>query len=1692
MTDYASAKSYNLNDEINNENLTVDDVISHIVKVSVDQHQKGTSWELAVRYFLQTSPEWKSRFTNVWMWNDSPTNPGSKDIGIDLVAQDTDGEYWAIQAKCYKEKLSNENLSTFFANALADKQYNHYIIADTAPGITSELRKYINKSVADGIDIVHIDKETISCSNIDWRAYLNGKPSHARKVNEPRDYQREAIDAISAELKNHDRALAVMACGTGKTLTSLRFAEEFCGFGTVLFLAPSISLVSQTMKSWVNQVREKINVYVVCSDGGASNIDREDNYGQISDIPSPATTNAYTLVHRFKPKPDALNVVFSTYQSIQVLHDAQEQGLPDFDLVICDEAHRTTGLVGEDEGYFQKVHDNDFLRCSKRLYMTATPRIYDTSAKRAASLEGAVTIASMDDEKTYGRMCYHLGFGKAVEKGILTDYKIVVMQISQDALPKSMQQHLATGPSIEVDDQAKFVGIWKALFDRRHANELKNIGKHAIQSSDDAKRVLHHAIAFASSIKASKQLSNEFQRVIRAYTKALGEEDAAERDALLDASGNTKFEVDHVDGSMDSSTREKKLKALAAEDGSCHILSNARCLAEGINVPALDAIIYLSSRKSRVEIIQSVGRVMRKADGKEFGYIILPIFVASGVDPSEALASSDAYKIVWRVVNALRGHDERLEAKINAAALGDTDALNHIVEVDVLGEESVRNKLDALNVAKANKNGNSHLIGSDAQGDDLCHACYGDDGSINATQGVFEIDSLRDLSRSINAQIVRKCGTKVYWNEWTQDVAQVTTARAQAIDEMLESGAAVEEFNRFLQGLRNSLNSNYSREQAVSVLAQHEITRPIFESLFNNPSVIENNPIVKGMNRALESLYLAGLPRDLGDSKLQDLYASVKMQASQVVKDSARQNLVKEIYNDFFSVAFNEMANELGIVYTPVEVVDAQLHMVNRALKREFGLSLGNRDVHVLDGFAGTGTYICRLIEDESLIPLDNLTYKYEHDLHSNEIVPLASMIMDVNIEQSYHARVGGEYKSFAGALLADTFQMYEPDDPIDTTTFSENTERVEHQLHLPIRVIVGNPPYRSGDKDNTGNQNTKYEHLDKRIEETYVKLSNASLNGKLYDHYIRAFRWASDRIEDNGVICFVSNGGWLTSASGAGMRKAISKEFNSIYVYNLRGNQRTQGEESRKEGGKIFASGSRATIAITMLVKNTNSAEHGVIHYCDIGDYLTREDKFTILKDAVKEDPQWQILNEDEHGDWLNKRDSSFDGFIPMGLVNKPDKMPDGLFKMYSLGVATNRDAWVWNMSLLKLQDNVRTLIDNTNNAMKELQNNSNQLPQDTTKYSWSRRVQDYAKKGTYIPYVPEHCVQGMYRPFTKSWLYFDSFMNERTCQQPRIFPIVEDNRVKGHVSNRNISSYANNENAREMTCQQHSSSCAENMVICVPGKSNSGFNCFISNTIVDLNSLSAGAQCFPLYWYEKVCQDQDLFSTNVEENKSGYVRHDAITDEGLAVFQAAYSGLTITKEDIFYYVYGVLHSSDYRSRFANNLQKDLPRIPLAQNFLAFKKAGEKFAKLHLNYEKVKPWDDIREVGDSENPGETIRMKYPRKIVNPETGKKEDDLTVLQVSQNLVLENIPLQAYRYVVNGKSAIKWLIERYQVAVDKKTGIVRNPNEAYDNPRYIVDLVKKVVRVSVETMNIIDGLPKINEITNKPDCWPDAWN
>lgn len=1624
------------------------EIFTRILAESVDAREQGTRFERAVAWFLKHDPAWAERLTNVWEWRDAPTNKGQMDTGIDLVAQDEDGSYWAIQAKCYsKAKLAMGDVATFFAKSLIDDRYQHYMIADTAAGFTSTLEDYINDNPDK--DIVRLDLDTMRDANLDWGAFIDGTQAAERKTYDPRPHQREAIDAVKKELAQADRCSLVMACGTGKTLTALRLTEEMVGNGgTILFLAPSISLVSQSMRDWVNQTRTKINVYVVCSDGKASEISDEESYGHRDDVPFPATTNSRTVAQRFRKRADALNVIFSTYQSIQVIHDAQQLGLPDFDLTICDEAHRTTGVI-DGEAAFRKVHDPDFIRSAKRLYMTATPRIFSENAKSKADA-GAIEIASMDDETIYGKVAYRLSFGQAVDRKLLTDYKIVVMQVSEEMMGRRMQEQYGRADSeIPLDDAAKFVGCWKALFDRRHAGSVNDLlqndtNQRLTVGPDDTKRVLHHAIAFAPSIRASKALTAKFRAVIDDYTSNL--ETTDENQELLTLGKEVAVDIRHVDGTMDAQKRKNELDWLAAETGpeECHILSNARCLAEGVDVPSLDAIIYLSSRKSKVDIIQSVGRVMRRAPGKEYGYIIIPVVVPLGADP-DSVISSGAFKPVWDVVTALRSHDERLDAIINAAGLGDTDALSRIIEVDVLDESKLRKpKKQAPRHGQGDHPGNSDEPNDDDKQD-----------SRKAVAGELDL-GMSEMARAINAQIVRRCGTKIYWGEWTDDIAAITRARASHITNLIKTEPARTPFLGFLTGLRDTLNPSYSESNAVAVLAQHEITRPIFATLFTNQAVLENNPIVQALDRTMDALYEAGLEKSIDSPVLRELYSSVRLAASQLVSDAAKQNLIKEIYNEFFSKAFEDTADSLGIVYTPVEVVDAQLHMVQRAMEREFGQQLGDKGVHILDGFAGTGTYLCRLIEDVTLISDEDLPYKYEHDLHSNEIVPLAATIMDINIEQSYHKRVGGEYRNFPGALLTDTFQMHEQDDTLDGDVFTENAERVQAQKNLPIRVIIGNPPYRAGDNDNTGNQNTKYPSLDRRIEETYVAESNATLNSKLYDHYIRAFRWASDRIGDSGIVCFVSNGGWLTGESTAGIRKCFSREFNDIYVYNLRGNQRTQGEESRREGGKIFDSGSRATIAITMLIKNSSSSHHGVIHYRDIGYYLSREDKLNILKNAVDADPEWIVLSQDRYGDWLDQRDDSIYQFIPIKCM----------YRETALGVSTNRDTWVWNYGKASLQYYAERM-----SKAYEYSIANGCETTDLTAIKWTAGLRQRLKKKEPIPYDDKAIRTAMYRPFSKQWMYFNPKMIERPSSQPALFPKNEDG----------------------------------NLEICISGIGSHQFSCLITDVPPCLDYVGK-TQCFPLYWYEEskpeaeigyntlFGTDQGMFNidmTGVEKANNGkrYVRHIAITDTTLHVFRNAYPHTRITKEDIFYYIYGILHSPEYRKRFENNLKKELPRIPLAKDFKAFMKAGRELADLHLNYENVDRWP-LMEQGNKEHPGRTEKMTYPVKIKDPDTGRKVPDRTILKVAENLTIHGIPLRAYEYVVNGKSTIGWLIDRYRVTMDKKSGIVNDPNEYSDDPRYIVDLVERVVTVSMRTLDIMDGLPPLDELP-RPDNWPLQW-
>lgn len=1635
---------------------SVFDALDPIVNSSVSEREKGAKYEAACVWFLRNDPYWSQKFDKVGTieqalkWQDCPIHD-TQDTGIDLVALDgANDEWWAIQCKCYdgEKTLPKGICDSFFARALGDPSISQYMVMTSAKGPGKHLEKQIENTGA-----MLVDTAKMEASRLDWSPFVYGVESIERETYDPRPHQREAIEGIESAFAENDRCKAIMACGTGKTLMSLRLAEDYLnGSGLVLFCAPSISLVGQSMREWLSQSRAKLSPLVVCSDSKASR--QEDAIPMtLASFEYPATTDPKRLMEHYaasrRRNPDGLVVVFSTYQSIDVIHQAQEMGLPEFDLIVCDEAHRTTGsaLPGvskKDASAFMKVHYDENVQAKKRLYMTATPRIYGETAKRKGA-EDDFTIASMDDESLYGPVAYQIKFGEAVEKKLLTDYKVVVLAVEEDALRGRMPETDDNGVdaySLDADDVGKIIGCWKGLAEHGEnaPEDATGIGDMLVvddMNSEPGKGIepLHRAVGFCSTIDSSKTICEAFSRIVDRYAQAGGED------------FGLRCVLDHVDGSMNSTDRNRKLAWLGGDvpEGECRILTNARCLAEGIDVPSLDAVIFFNAKNSTVDIVQAVGRVMRRAEGKDFGYIILPIFVPAGMTPEEALDDSKVFANVWSVLQALRSHDERIEAKVNALALEQSARKNKID----LGADRHKGWDDGL---PSNKEREERRAAEIAE-------------SVQLKLSFFPVER---WEKAITTTLVKKCGTRIYWDEWAEDVARIAKRHIERIGELVASNEEVRsKFVIFLEGLRDSLNPGIEEQDAIEMIAQHMITMPVFDALFGDFEFASSNPVSIAIDRFLEVLSSYRIEEASDAAVLDDVYASVRRRAAMVRTDAARQQLIRDLYEQFFRVAFRGTSEKMGVVYTPTEIIDYILRETDRVLRREFGKSLADDGVHVLDPFAGTGSFMAHLIESD-LIPDDKLGHKYRCEMHSNEILLLAYYIMTINIEYAYHERMGGEYVPFEGGVLTDTFQMTEEGDTLDTRVFTQNSERVVRQNDLPIRVIVANPPYSAGQTDaNDTNENERYPSLDQKIRSTYVaRTGGKSLKRGLYDSYVRAFRWASDRIGDQGVVCFVSNAGWLRGAAMTGMRECIAEEFDDIYVFDLRGNQRTQGEESRREGGKVFGSGSRTPVAITLLVRHAGTSHEGRIHYHDIGDYLSRDEKLRIVADAaVSGNLEWEDIRPDKHGDWLDQRDDSWYGFAPIA-INKA-KPPLGIFEMFSSGSMTTRDAWVYSFSRNKCLENCRKMIDNFNSESLRYQREGNGekvedfVDKDPTKIKWNQKHYKFASQGKTIAYDASNLMLSMYRPFCKQWFYADPDMSWSMYQQPKLFP----------------------------------KNGAPNVVICVTGIS-ANFSSFVTDICTNYDTVVKG-DVFPLYWYEEEKAVGGIFGTN---STGRYVKHESITDTALDVFRKAYphvflgrykkdGGEELSKEDIFYYVYGILHSPEYRKRFEFNLKKELPRIPLARDFDVFSRSGRALANLHLNYESAEPWADIIEEGDSENPGRTIKMCFG-KCKKTEENPKGVDRTIIHVSEKLTLKNIPERAYDYVVNGRSAIEWLIDRYQVRTDKASGIVNDPNDYSDDSRYIVDLVKRVVTVSMETLEIVKMLPPLHE-KPQPTDWPFEW-
>ena len=1632
---------------------------------SLTEREKGTYFEKLIICYFKNEASYKDLYSNVWLYSDWAKEQGldARDTGIDLVAQTAGtGEFHAIQCKLYAEdhRLQKKDIDSFFT-ASGKKPFAHRIIVCT----TNDWSEHAEDALRDQQPPVSkIDLHDLENSQIDWALYTPDAAPALKPKKALRPHQIKAVGVVTDQLALAERGKLIMACGTGKTFTSLKIAEAMAGRGgRVLFLVPSLSLLSQTLTEWTQESAVPLHSFAVCSDSDVGKKRKKDDdvvQTFAHELRYPATTNAGRLAEEIARRHDAahMSVVFATYHSIEVVSRAQNKfDLPPFDIVICDEAHRTTGVTfgDDDESHFVQVHDAAFIHAAKRLYMTATPRIYADSAKALAEKENAA-LCSMDDPTKYGETLHTITFSEAVAQGLLVDYKVIVLAIEESHVNRRLQELLKNEDNqIKVDDAARIVGCWKAL-------SKQGLTLDGLEEDPAAMR---RAVAFCQVIEtqhkgkthkvSSKNIAAMFQDVVQSYQQTADEEEKAQ---FPEAFALT-CEAEHVDGGMNASQKEEKLNWLKEETPAdiCRVLSNVRCLSEGVDVPALDAVLFLSPRNSQVDVVQSVGRVMRNAPGKKRGYVVLPVVIPAGMEPHEALDNNNTYRVVWQVLQALRSHDDRFDAFIN--------------KIDLIGAEPRKMEViavcDKLPTQRASKE-TGGKIGSGS-------FTLGETTTSGQRQAPVQLTfEMGEIERAIYAKVVKKCGNPNHWAQWASDIAKIARThidRIAAILENPENTAERKAFNEFANELRDDLNDSLTDAEIIEMLAQHLITKPVFDALFSDYSFASQNPMSQAMQNVLETLHQHHISKET--DTLQKFYDSVKMKAEGIDNAQGKQKIVVELYDKFFRNAFPRMTEKLGIVYTPVEVVDFIIHSVNDILQQEFGQTLGSDGVHILDPFTGTGTFITRLLQSGLMTP-EQVRKKYKDQIHANEIVLLAYYIAAINIESTYHSLVGGPYVPFEGICLTDTFQMYEKEDLIDLILV-DNSARRKRQKKLDIRVIVGNPPYSIGQTSaNDNNQNVAYPALDRSIETKYAQKSRMTSVKSLYDSYIRAIRWASDRIGKSGIIGFVTNAGFIEANSADGMRQCLAEEFSNIYIFHLRGNQRTQGEQSRREGGKIFGSGSRAPIAISLLVKNPKSKQNGQIFFHDIGDYLSRDEKLKAIQyyasvAGITAANGWQSITPDEHGDWLQQRDDSFGKFIVLGDKKKNTAR---LFDNFSLGVATGRDSWCYNYSANNLAVNMQRMIDFYNSEVQRFnvlcpeldkKGRTNRvesfIDSSPTKISWTRALkQELAKNSTFL-FTKEGLTPSQYRPFTRQWLYYSRTFNEMVYQMQRIFPDAT----------------------------------SHNMVICISGVgAKNGISVFFNNKLTDLNCLEAGAQCFPLYLYDDPSETKapsqsqgSLFDTPAPEPKQR-TRRDAITDEGLQHFQSAYPGEKISKEDLFYYIYGLLHSEQYREWYADNLAKELPRIPrvkLAADFWAFSKAGRELAKLHIGYESVEPYPATVSIAG----GKTLDDCTPQdfRVEKMRYGKngKEKDLTTLIYNSKITVTGIPPEAYEYVVNGKPALDWVVERQCVKTDKDSGIVNDANdwaiETMHNPRYPLELFLRVITVSLETLKIVKALPTLEK-------------
>ena len=1577
-------------------------VLGYIREKSQSERQKGDLFErLMLKYFTE-DPDYKAQFSEVWLWKQwaaSRTDFDGRDIGIDLVAQKRDGEYCAIQCKCYAPdtRISKPDIDSFIS-ASASEIFTSRILVNTGGELGPNALGTIIP-LGDKFRIIRFsDLESSPFVWPDLSRHAPEQLTYQQRRFSLKDHQKEAFDDVINGFKTYDRGKLIMACGTGKTFTALKIAEEIAGTeGRVLYLVPSIGLLSQAMREWSDQRGVPHSYVGICSDKHAGDATEDVS---IQELKIPVTTDPLSISDTLQNLDvGKMTVVFCTYQSLPLIEEAQSNGAPPFDIIFCDEAHRTTGIdrPGDKTSPFVLVHDADRIRGNKRLYMTATAKLY-TEYARTRAADYNIEVFSMDDEEKYGPQFHRLPFSKAVEIGELSDYKVAIFGISESEVNSALAGDTGRyGSEININDATRIIGCWRAL--QNPENKDKD---------DETLKPLRRVIAFTNRIDESKALAHYWNNVI---------EDAIEKLPEDELPDNFKCETDHVDGTDHALNRRARLDWLKDDaEGVCRILSNARCLSEGIDVPALDAVIFYKPRKSHIDVVQAVGRVMRKAPGKQFGYVILPVAIPENRDAAAALNDNERFSNVWSVLNALRSHDDRFDAKINSIDLN-------------------RKLPDSIVIG-----GGGNGVGDSAWG--------GEQLSLLPIEIPVE---------AILSKIVDKCGDKRYWENWAKDVAEIFERLVDRIRNLLgdlenpEKATLNERFKSFHTELKETINTSITHDNAVDMMAQHILTSPVFDALFEDYDFSSANPVAMALDKVQKDFAEFGLENETRD--LQGFYDSVRTRASGVNSSEGRQEVLSDLYEQFFKKALKKESDRLGIAYTPIPLVDFVLHSVNDILQEEFGQSLSDKRVHILDPFTGTGTFIVQLLQS-GLIQPDDLERKYRKELHANEILLLAYYIASVNIEEAFRGQRGEDngYEPFNGIVLTDTFNLNKAEDPtlFPKERMAENNERAEFQQQLPIQIIIGNPPWSAWQESATDdNPNVEYPELERRIKDTYASRVDTKLKNSLYDTYKMAIRWASDRIqkEKQGVVAFVTPASWIDGNVDAGIRACLPEEFSSIYVLNLLGNARIYGERGRREGEGVFGGATQSPVAITILIKNQDSdPDASYIYYREIGDHLKREKKLKILSeaDSVKDFDDWQTIKPNEHHDWIGHRSKVFAEFYPLGSEGARAGRIDHdhvIFHLYSNGYKTGRDAHIYNFSRDTCAEKAQLMTRDYLAAVSELERNSELTVDEVSRHhstniKWDDTLKKNLKQKKKTEFEDSHIRKVSYRPFVATNCYADHIFAQRRGKMHRIFP----------------------------------DSSSENRVICLPNKgSKNPFSALVTNTMADMHFIEA-AQCFPRWQYPEPVNGQQITSENM-------LKHiDNISNTALSAFCDHYRDNLITKDDIFDYIYGILHAPSYQGEFANDLSKMLPRIPFAPDFRAFAEAGAALAELHLNYETCEQYPNLKVEPRKQDLFWEEKSEHFLLDKRGMYFKDKNTKDTLIINEHVMLTGIPEEAHGYVVNGRTPLQWFINRYKITPpEKNNGILNDANNWFEKPRDLITAIERIVYVSVESARIIEGLP-----------------